>query len=328
MADDITQSSRYRAAIALLDDCAALSRLARAAHRVAASEEPCVVALAGGRRLRAARRVGVFAGSFNPLTQAHVALANAARRSAGLDAMIWTCAVASVDKERVERAALVDRLAQVRVFATGRRHDALALLNRGLYVDEARTMRGLLAPSVELVLLVGFDKIVQIFDPKYYSDRDAALRALFSLAGLLVAPRAGDGAEALAALLAQPENRPFATYVRYLDVPATYASDSSTEARTLAAQTPADVTAIARLLPPEGAALALHTGAYRSINAASADPYGARERWLDALATLPHATARRLPPLSALARLTLVDDARGRGLRAWLDSDRNESPPV
>ncbi|HEX5159178.1 MAG TPA: hypothetical protein VFW17_18360 [Ktedonobacterales bacterium] len=318
MAQQITQTRRYHAAVALLDDCSRLARLARAAATVVASDEPRAVELAGGRRLRAALRVGVFAGSFNPLTRAHVALANAARRAAGLDALIWACAAASVDKERVERAALVDRLAQMSAFVVGRRREALALLNRGLYVDEARTLRALLAPSTELTLIVGYDKIVQIFDPKYYADRDAALRALFSLARLLVAPREGEGAEALAALLAQPENRPFARYVRYLDVPAGYAHDSSTEARALAAETPADIAALSRLLPPVGLALALHTGAYRPTMPTVDNPYTVRARWLDALATLPPTTARHLPPLSTLVKQTLAADDRGTHLRAWL----------
>ena len=116
MDQDMTQQRRYHAAVALLDDCPRLARLARAAAVVVASDEPCAVAVAGGRRLRAAMRVGVFAGTFNPLTRAHVTLANAARRAAGLDALIWACAAASVDKEQVERAALVDRLAQMRAF--------------------------------------------------------------------------------------------------------------------------------------------------------------------------------------------------------------------
>lgn len=318
MTQDMTQTRRYRATVALLDDCAQLAKLARAAATVVASDEPCAVALAGGRRLSAAMRVGVFAGSFNPLTRAHVALANAARRAAGLDALIWACAAASVDKEQVERAALVDRLAQMRAFVAGRRRDGLALLNRGLYVDEARTIRALLTSSAELTLIVGYDKIVQIFDPKYYADRDAALRALFSLARLLVAPREGEGAEALAALLAQPENRPFAKHVRYLAVPAGYANDSSTEARALAAETPPDIAALSRLLPPAGLAMALHTGAYRQATSADDDPYTVRARWLDALATLPPTTARHLPPLSTLVEQTLAADDRGNRLRAWL----------
>jgi nicotinamide-nucleotide adenylyltransferase len=318
MAKDMAQTGRYHAAVALLDDCSRLSRLARAAARVSASDKPCIVALAGMRRLRPALRVGVFAGSFNPLTRAHVALANAARRAAGLDALVWACAAASVDKEQVERAALVDRLAQMRAFVAGRRGEALVLLNRGLYVDEARTIRALLAPSAELTLIVGYDKIVQIFDPKYYADRDAALRKLFSLARLLVAPRAGEGPEALAALLAQPENRPFAAHVRYFDVPAGYAYDSSTEARALAAETPPDLAALSQLVPPAGLALALSTGAYRPAAPADDDPYTIRARWLDALATLPPATTRMLPPLTTLAQQTLAADDRGKRLRAWL----------
>lgn len=318
MAEDIRESSRYRAAAAALDDTAALARLARDAAKVTANSDPCALALAGGRRLPSARRVGVFAGSFNPLTRAHVALVNAALRSAQLDVVIWACAAVSVDKERVERAALVDRLAQMRAFVAGRRRDALALLNRGLYVDEAKTIRTLLSPTAELTLLVGYDKIVQIFDPRYYDDRDAALRELFSLARLLVAPRGDDGAEALDALLARPENRPFAPHVGYLDVPPTWLRDSSTEARSLAAESPPDADALARLLPPAGMALALATGAYHWETDATTDAYEIRSRWLDALGMIPLATAQRLPSLTALTRAALADDARGRRLRAWL----------
>lgn len=318
MVENITRSSRYRAAVAALDDTAALARLAHDAAKVTASEGPCALALAGGRRLPAARRVGVFAGSFNPLTQAHVALVNAALRSARPDVVIWACAAVSVDKERVERAALVDRLAQMRAFVAGRRRDALALLNRGLYVDEARTLRTLLAPTAELTLLVGYDKVVQIFDPKYYDDRDAALHELFALARLLVAPRGDDGADALATLLTQPENRPFAAHVSYLDVPGAWLRDSSTEARALAAETPPDADALAHLLPPAGLALALETDAYRPTADTSADAYEIRSRWLAALATIPLAAARRQPPLSALTQATRADDAKGRSLRAWL----------
>lgn len=309
MVPPATEQNNYRAAATMLDDSVALARLARAAAEVGARTSPSAVPLAGGRRLRAAERVGLFAGSFNPLTRAHVALANAARRVAGLDVVVWVCAVASVDKERVERAALVDRLAQMRAFVAGRRHDALVVLNRGLYVDEARTMRTLLSPSAQLVILVGYDKIVQIFDPRYYADRDRALDALFSLAHLLVAPRDDDGADALARLLSEPRNQPFASLVRYLDVPTTYALDSSTEARVLAARTPPDVAALSRLLPPAGMALAFETGAFLSASTAGRDAYEVRARWLDTLATMPRAAVRRLPSLSVLVRQTLADDA-------------------
>lgn len=325
MARQTVQTRRYLAAVAALDSTPEMTRLSHDAARVIASQEPCALALAGERRLRHATRVGLFPGSFNPLTRAHVTLVNAALRAAGLDAVIWACAAASVDKERVERAALVDRLAQMRAFIAGRRRDALVLLNRGLYVDEARTIRPLLAPSAELLILVGFDKIVQIFDPRYYDDRDAALRELFSLARLLVAPRGNDHAEALAALLARPENRPFASHVHYLDAPPAYLRDSSTEARALAAATSPDEAALARLLPPAALALTLQTGAYRRATNPAGDVYAMRVRWLDALATLPVPAIARVPSLRALVRETQADTATGQALRAWLAGSRRDA---
>jgi nicotinamide-nucleotide adenylyltransferase len=324
MASEIAKTAVYHRTAALLDDCAALARLARAAATVEARTDPVGVALMGGRRLRAATWVGFIAGSFNPLTRAHLALANAARRVAGLDTIIWVCAAVSVDKERVERATLVDRLAQMRVFVAGRRHEALVLLNRGLYVDEARILRPLLPPTAGLHILVGYDKIVQIFDPKYYTNRDATLRELFALADILVAPRGADGAAALSALLAHPANRPFAAHVHYLDVPHTYASDSSSEARALAARTYSDDAALMRLLPPAGMALAQHTRAYQRVPPGEADAYGMRERWLAALATLPKDLAHQLPPLSALVRRTLADDVRGAAMHAWLETSPHD----
>ena len=69
------------------------------------------------------------------------------------------------------------------------------------------------------MFLVGFDKIVQIFDPRYYDDRDAALETLFGLATFLVAPRGQDEDDSLAALLRQPENRRFSDAVRPLELP-------------------------------------------------------------------------------------------------------------
>src|SRR5689334_6133742 len=85
-----------------------------------------------------------FIGSFNPLTLAHVALARAARREGRLDLVVWAFAAVTVDKERVARASLPDRLAQMAAYVRRRQHDALVVLNHGLYVDEARALRTLL----------------------------------------------------------------------------------------------------------------------------------------------------------------------------------------
>ncbi len=67
----------------------------------------------GRTALRTARHVGHVAGSFNPLTNAHVAIEEAVRAVGGLDCVVWACAAVTVDKERVERASVADRLAHL-----------------------------------------------------------------------------------------------------------------------------------------------------------------------------------------------------------------------
>jgi len=173
-------------------------------------------------------RVGLLPGSFNPPTDAHVALARAGR-AAGLRCVYYLLSKRTVDKERVTGIPLADRLDLLSGIAAAS-GDGVAFVNRGLYVDLAAAMRRTL-PSAELVFLVGHDKIVQIFDRRYYPDGDAALEALFSLAAFLVAPRAGAGGDDLAALLAAPENRRFAARVGRLTLDERHRDASSTRVR-------------------------------------------------------------------------------------------------
>ena len=170
-------------------------------------------------------RIGVLPGSFNPPTDAHVALARAGR-AAGLACVYYLLSKHTIDKERVSGVPLADRL-ELLLRIAAEHGDGVAFANRGLYVELAAAMRRAL-PEAELVFLVGHDKIVQIFDRRYYDDRDAALDELFSSATFLVAPRGDADADDLAELLSRPENRPYAGRVgplelgkRYLDASAT-----------------------------------------------------------------------------------------------------------
>lgn len=179
----------------------------------------------------------VFPGSFNPPTLAHLAMLRQARAWAKQQyGGHWQVYVALsrqiVDKETVERMTLLDRVVLLeRVLARQVREAGILLLNRGLYVEQAQGIRAAFPQVRRLYFLVGFDKIVQIFDPRYYTDRDAALRELFALAELLVAPRGSDGEAQLKELVAHPENRPFARYVHALPLDARYRDMSSTSAR-------------------------------------------------------------------------------------------------
>jgi nicotinic acid mononucleotide adenylyltransferase len=258
--------------------------------------------LAGVGELTHATRIGLFSGSFNPLTLAHVAVADAACAQAGLDALVWAQAVVTVDKERVTRASLPDRLAQLVAFARTRGESVL-VLNRGLYAEQVQTIRTIVGNLMRHFVVVGFDKVVQIFDPRYYADRDGALAELFVGADLLVAPRADAGARELAQLLAQPGNQPYADHVAMLDVPPVYRADSSTEVRQLAADPDAHQVELARLVPPEALAL-IATRAY-----AANDAYPLRQAWLSALQPLPQKLLRSLPSLVELVRLVAPSGA-------------------
>jgi nicotinamide-nucleotide adenylyltransferase len=208
---------------------------------------PCAALIEAAAR--PAATVGIMAGSFDPLTNAHLALARAARDAGGCAAVYLALSRHTVDKEARVRPTDAERALLLRQVA--RREPGLGVLafNRGLYADQALAARALFPHAREIRFVVGFDKARQIFDPRYYADRDAALRQLFAHVALLVAPRANDGADVLVALLDRPENRPFRDRVRALPLDRAWADDSATRVR--AAVASGDTAALAALVPPE-----------------------------------------------------------------------------
>jgi hypothetical protein len=187
----------------------------------------------------------------------------------------------TVDKEGVERPLLLDRIVLLqkllhrRVPGTG-----ILLFNRGLYVDQAEAVQRSFPEVKRIFFLMGFDKIVQILDPRYYQDRDAALRDLFQLADLLVAPRGNDGEQALADLLQQPQNRQFARYIHPLPLNRAYRDISSTHVRQRA-------NGYTHEIPQEVQRFMRTTRAYepplKRADGSEIDYYGERMKSLDAL---------------------------------------------
>src|SRR5579883_3550640 len=219
--------------------------------------------------LRAARSIAAQTAGLDPAAPPAARL-----RHGGLNSLLFLLSVYVVDKGDAARAALADRALVLTRYAARRPRCGVALCNRGLYVEEAEALTPLLPEGARLWFVVGFDKIVQVFDPRYYADRTAALDRLFALAGFLVAPRAGAGRRDLARLLARPENAPYRDRVRPLPLAAAYRDQSATAVRAaLAAGEDAGA-----LLAPEAAAFVAATGCYRAPDAAGA--YAARRRAL------------------------------------------------
>lgn len=270
-------------------------------------------------------RLALLPGSFNPLTTAHLDLAARAIASGTCDAVWFTISVRTVDKERVTGALLEDRLAVLHDVT--HHHPALgvAVTNRGLYVDQAVAAHMTLRVPATLLFIVGYDKIVQIFDPRYYDNRDAALALLFSKARFLVAERDYATEHDLSDLLEQHENRPYAQYVTPLKHAAagSLLAVSSTRVREQAAAGSIDECAA----PPEVIAFINETGAYAPASAstsASADRYLLRATLLDVIAD----TGDRLDSLDLRAlteRMAQNDVLSSLIVTGYLSGDATES---
>ena len=129
-------------------------------------------------------RTGVYPGTFNPPTVAHLAVARAARRQRRLDRVVLVLSERPIDKEHVEIPTFADRLAVVRAVAE----------DEGAWLDVAVTEHRLLVDIARGhdVLIMGADKWHQVIDPRYYADDPAARdAAVADLPELAIAPRAG-----------------------------------------------------------------------------------------------------------------------------------------
>lgn len=288
-------------------------------------EEEQRLSSAEGPRLRllappphAPRAIAVLAGSFNPLTRGHTALVEAARR-AGSDAVVLLLPLRAVDKEGVTRAAAMDRALVLLEWAWRRSGVGVALVNRGLYVEQAALLRAHL-PASEIVFVVGHDKIVQVFDPRYYDEREQALEALFQLAAFRVAPRLGQSAAELRALLSAPENAPYAGGVAPLALDADVDALSSTLARDAIRRgepwedhVPAEMAHFVRAAQPYSAPARLADGS-------EIDAYGLRLALIEAIATgrLAPSTAPSAAEFATLCQTACAGTDEGARLRRRL----------
>jgi nicotinic acid mononucleotide adenylyltransferase len=128
-------------------------------------------------------RVAVYPGSFNPLTVAHLAIAEAAWSQAAVDRVDLVVSRVPLAKEDVDRPLLEDRVAVLREAAAARPWLGVRVTDDQLLADIAHRAA---------LLVLGADKWAQILDPRFYggsaSARDAALARLPRVA---VVPRPG-----------------------------------------------------------------------------------------------------------------------------------------
>ena len=167
------------------------------------------------------KRIGIFGGSFDPVHNAHVALARVALEQLDLDAIRWVPVWQSWQKTR-QLAPPADREAMVRLAIAGEPRFVLErceLRRRGnsFTLDTVRELRAA-EPDVDWYLILGQDQYAGL-----HTWRD--WRELVGLVTLVIAPRAG-----APAVDAQVASTPHRT----VELP--MMSESSTDIRSLLAE--------------------------------------------------------------------------------------------
>lgn len=125
-------------------------------------------------------RRGVYPGTFNPPTVAHLAVAVAARAQRGLHTVDLVLSRRPINKEHVEVPSFADRVAVLEAVSRRISWLQVKITEATLIVD--------IAEGYDVVIM-GADKWEQVNDPRYYADdvaRDDAVRRLPEVA---LAPR-------------------------------------------------------------------------------------------------------------------------------------------
>ena len=149
-----------------------------------------------------------------------------------LDELLLLLAKANVDK-MVFGLPLAARLLTLKRYTQDRERFSVGVSSHGRYIDKVTALKTILPPETEFYFIVGYDTLVRIFDPKYYSDFHAELGELFVDARFIVANRAEADVETIESFMDQPEIRRYTPYVSCLLLPDVYAYMSSTEVREL-----------------------------------------------------------------------------------------------
>ncbi len=191
------------------------------------------------------KRLGIFSGSFNPLTLAHTKMIEDTIPEYQLDELLLLLAKANVDKT-VFGLPLAARLLTLKRYTKNREKFSVGVSSHGRYIDKVSALKVILPPETEFHFIVGYDTLVRIFDPKYYTDFHTELGELFVDARFIVANRAEADVETIASFMDQPEIRQYTPYVSCLLLPDVYAYMSSTEVRELLERGEA----IEHLVPP------------------------------------------------------------------------------
>ncbi len=163
------------------------------------------------------QKLGVFSGSFNPPTIAHVRMCEHAQRQLGLHEILLLLAIVNVDKTQFD-FSLQERAEMMLAVAQERSDWSVALCSHGRFVEKAKAVAEAYPEGTEVWFIVGHDTLVRIFEPRFYLDMPMhqALENFFGLAHLAVFPRGSADEKAIREFLSRDEVKPFADRIAVL----------------------------------------------------------------------------------------------------------------
>jgi len=110
--------------------------------------------------------VGVLPGAFNPVTKAHIVLAEASIEQHQLDQIVFLLPEVFPHKEYTG-ASFEERLALLKAALSGEPRCAIASSDQGLFVEIAKAVRDEYGPVVEIHMICGRDAAERIVNWDY-----------------------------------------------------------------------------------------------------------------------------------------------------------------
>lgn len=170
------------------------------------------------------RRLGILSAAFNPITLAHMALAQSALAHFDLHEVLFILPITQPHKS-LFGAPLAARLQMMALAVQEYPNFSVGSCTHGLFIDICRAVAVAYPPQTHLWFLTGRDAGERILTWPY-PDPSQALADLFGRADLLVADR--EGAFTLPDL---PVVRPYITQIHRLPLAVAYQHISATEIR-------------------------------------------------------------------------------------------------
>jgi nicotinate (nicotinamide) nucleotide adenylyltransferase len=134
-------------------------------------------------------RLGVLGGAYNPITRAHLAIADAVVHAFGIHEVLFLLPAVPPHKS-IFGASLEQRLEMMHLAVQDRPYATVGLSSHGLFLDMYQGLRSIYPPYTEVYFLTGRDAAERILTWTY-DDAAAALRQMFTAFQLIVCDREG-----------------------------------------------------------------------------------------------------------------------------------------